>query len=349
MKKQEPSKTNSRREFIRTLAIVTPAFFINYRDLLAMNSSQPLLKINKTTPNIEYKYRTFSVDHIGEVKEWFDKLKSENKISDNKTFRSYIDNFVFKPEEVMPGAKSIIIISLPQKVLSLIANYKSNKYELLVPTGYADDGIKFSDVKDRIMSDIIKDSSKKLIEKVKLPLKTISVKSGLAEYGKNNITYVDGYGSYHQLIGFYTDKVLEDNWNPLKLLRECNGCSICINNCPTKCFREDNFVIDIGKCVTLYNELPDPIPAWMDTKAHNALVGCTKCQWDCPANAEVNKKIERFAELTNEETEFLLNKGTDENIKKNIIAKLSTKFPYINDIDYVSRNFKLVMNNAIPM
>jgi len=348
----EENKTlipNSRREFIKTLAIVTPAFFVNFRELLAMSPSNSPFYGYNFTQNIEYKYRTFSVDHIREVNEWFDKLKSENKISDNKIFRSYIDNFVFKPEEIMPGAKSLVIISLPQKVLSLLVNYQNKKYELLIPTGYSDDGIKMSDVKDRVMSDIIKDPSKKLLERVKLPLKTLSVKSGLAEYGKNNITYVDGYGSYHQLIGFYTNKVLEDNWNPLKMLRECKGCSICIEKCPTKCFREGNFVIDIGKCVTLYNELPDPIPDWIDPKAHNAIVGCTKCQWDCPANAEANKRTERFAELTNEETEFLLRNLKDENIKKRLIEKLSSKFPYINDFEYVSRNFNLVFNNAIPM
>lgn len=347
MKKEESLQSNSRREFIRTIAIVTPAFFLSYKDLLGINSTQPFLNNQNTTPNIEYKYRTFSVDHIGEVKDWFDNLKKENKISDDKTFHSYIDNFVFKPETIMPGAKSFIIISLPQKVLALIVNYKNNKYEILIPAGYSDDGVKFTDLKDRLMNDIIKDPSKKLLEKVRLPLKTLSVKSGLAEYGKNNITYVDGYGSYHQLIGFYTDKALDDNWGPLKLLRECKGCSVCINNCPTKCFRDDNFVIDVGKCLPLYNELPDPTPDWIDPKAHNALVGCIKCQWDCPANAEANKKTERFAELTHEETEFLLNKGANEDIKKNIVAKLSSKFPYINDIDYVSRNFKLVMNNAV--
>jgi epoxyqueuosine reductase len=339
------SGTRSRRDFIKTLAIVTPAFFINYKDLLAMNVSNPLLNNSNLSLNFDYKYRTFSVEHIGEVKDWFDKLKGESRISENKIFRSYIDNFVFNPEQIMPGAKSFVIISMPQKVLSLLVNYKNKKYEILIPSGYSDDGVKLADVKDRIMKDIIKDPSKKLFEKVKLPLKTLSVKSGLAEYGKNNITYVDGYGSYHQLIGFYTDKVLDDNWGSLNLLRECKGCSICVEKCPTKCFRENNFVLDIGKCVTLYNELPDPIPDWIDSKSHNAIVGCVKCQWDCPANALANKRTERLAELTEEETEFLLNKGNDEKIKKDLLGKLSSKFPYINDIDYVSRNFKLVFNN----
>lgn len=261
--KTELAKRNSRRDFLKTIAIATPALFINYRELFAMSTSQPMVKGLNTSTNIAYKYRTFSVDHIAEVKEWFDKLKNESKISDNKTFRSYIDGFVFNPETIMPGAKSVIIISLPQTVLSLLINYKNKQYEILIPSGYSDDGIKMADVKDQIMKDIVKDPSKKLVERVRLPLKTISVKSGLAEYGKNNITYVDGYGSYHQLIGFYTDQVLEDNWGQLKLLRDCKGCSICINNCPTKCFRDDNFVIDIGKCIPLYNELPDPIPSWM--------------------------------------------------------------------------------------
>jgi epoxyqueuosine reductase len=346
MEKGDSSKTNSRRDFIRTVAIVTPAFFLNFREILAMNSSKPLFEGGPFSPNIEYKYQTFSVNHIDEVKNWFDKLKRENKISDNKTFRSYIDNFIFNPQEVMKGAKSLIILSLPQKTLSILFNYKNEKYEILIPSGYSDDGVKFTDLKDQVMKEIVKDPTKRIEEKVRLPLKTLSVRSGLAEYGKNNITYVDGYGSYHQLIGFYTDKELEDNWGPLKTLRECNGCTICVKKCPTNCFREDNFVIDIGKCISLYNELPDPIPEWMSPHVHNTIVGCLKCQWDCPANIEANKRFERIAEISNEETEFILSVGKDEAMKKTIIDKLSSKFPYINDMGYVSRNLRLVLESG---
>lgn len=343
------AKTNSRRDFIRTIAVVSPAFFLGLQDLLAINSSHSMYIGQDQIPALEYKFRTFSVEHVAEVKEWFDKLKSENKLSDNKTFRSYIDNFRFNPEEIMPGAKSLIILSIPQRLTSLILNYKRKKYEILIPTGYIDDGIKADDIKNHVMTNIVKDSSRKLEQKVRLPLKTLGAKSGLTKYGKNNISYVDGYGSYHDLWGFYTDQVLEDNWGQMNMLRECNGCSICINSCPTKCFRSDNFVIDIGKCISLYNEQKLPIPSWIDPKAHNAAVGCLKCQYECPANSIGKSNVFVMPELTHDETEFLLTCGKDEQIKKSVLDKLSSRFPYVNSPEYIARNLNLVFKNTVPM
>jgi len=46
-----------------------------------------------------------------------------------------------------------------------------------------------------------------------LPLKTLAVRSGLAKYGRNNITYIDGMGSFYRLVAYYTDiPPQENNW-----------------------------------------------------------------------------------------------------------------------------------------
>jgi len=41
------------------------------------------------------------------------------------------------------------------------------------------------------------------------PFKTLATRTGLAKYGKNNITYTECGGSYHRLTAFYTDMDLE--------------------------------------------------------------------------------------------------------------------------------------------
>lgn len=46
-----------------------------------------------------------------------------------------------------------------------------------------------------------------------LPLKLLAARSGLGSYGKNNICYVPGMGSYHRLMAFYSDDpASEDSW-----------------------------------------------------------------------------------------------------------------------------------------
>ena len=343
MKNDVFSSKQTRRDFIKKLTISVPAVYLGVGGIFSMakaKNTNPL-----TSTDFEYKYKTVSVKHVEELKKWFDKLKKENKIGTNKTFRGYIEGFKFNPEEILQGAKSIIVISIPQKVSSIVFNHKGKKIEILIPTGYVDDGLKMEDAKKRIMKDIVKDSGKKLQEGVRLPIKTVAIRSGLADFGLNNISFVDEYGSFHMLLGFYTDKELPDNWRPLNMLRLCKGCTICKDRCPTKCIRDDNFVINIDKCVTLYNEVTDPMPDWVPAETHNALVGCMKCQDTCPANASRIKDIDKLAEITEKETEFLLSDKKDDKLHKQIAKKL-VRFPSVNNLDYFRRNFKLVFKNA---
>ena len=197
------------------------------------------------------------------------------------------------------------------------------------------------------MKDIIKDHDKVIDERIKLPLKTLAVRSGLAKYGRNNITYVDDYGSCHQLLGFCTDKELEDNWGPLKMLHFCKGCSICIKNCPTKIISEEKFPIDVTKCLPLYNEREEPLPDWIDSSAHNALEGCLKCQLDCPANDEAIERIDKLPDVTEEETELILNKGNNEKLWRSVLKKFE-RFPQAANKEYFARNLSLVMANTLP-
>ena len=103
-------------------------------------------------------------------------------------------------------------------------------------------------------------------------------------------------------------------------------------------------MVNIGKCITLYNELSDPMPEWIDPVAHNALVGCLSCQYTCPANEEGIKQIEQLAVITEEETELILNGGGDEKLWDSIVKKLN-RFPSAQDHEYFSRNLRLVLAN----
>ena len=334
----------SRRQFFKCIALTGVALSLgNIRSFASKIGKPP----DPAPPDFEYQYRTFSVDHLHEVKKWFEELKREHRLSDNKTFQSYIGGFCIDKRAYLPSAKSFIIFSVPQHLLSITFNHEGGKYEIRIPTGYAPTGLTGAMLRARIRKDIIMDPSKKIKGRVRLPLKTLSAHSGLAEYGRNNISYVEKYGSYHALYGLFTDKVLEDNWGPMKMMRLCKGCSICTRECPTRCIPTSGFVIDAGRCLTLYSELPDPFPAWIKAGAHNALIGCLKCQYDCPANTEVNGKIEKIAEMTEEETDFILRQGQDKEYLKRILEKLK-RYPAAEDLAYFARNLKLVMANTKP-
>lgn len=332
----------SRRDFLKSMAATGTALYLGSAGLLSKAFANPA----SAAAEFQYKLRTVSLEHVAELREWFDKLNTAGRLSTNKTYRKYIGSFEFKAPKALPNARSIVILSMPLRIAAVTFHVKGKAWDVLIPAGYVDDGVRMAAVKTRIAKEVLRDASAKL-EPVRLPLKTLAVRSGLAEYGRNNITFVEGYGSFHQLIGLCTDKVLEDHWRPLKLMRYCKGCSKCVKACPTNCYSDENFVIDIGKCVTLYNELPEPLPGWLPARAHQTLVGCLRCQIDCPPNQDPINNIEKLGDITEEETSMILSDRVDKVLQQSIAAKLK-RFPVVEaDFGYFRRNTKLALANVL--
>ena len=89
----------------------------------------------------------------------------------------------------------------------------------------------------------------------------LGVQSGLSEYGRNTITYVDGLGSNFSLAAYFSAMPCEDDkWRNVVTAEMCHSCSICIDNCPTGAIRKDRFLIDNQRCLSAMNEWYEAIP-----------------------------------------------------------------------------------------
>ncbi|MGE5341340.1 MAG: 4Fe-4S double cluster binding domain-containing protein [Candidatus Omnitrophota bacterium] len=337
---EKENKSTSRRTFIKTMVSAGALLSIGSSSLFSKTMS-PMT--GSESGSFDFKYRTMSVSHLPQLKEWIDTLEKEGKISNNPIYLKYINAFEYQPPKKFPNAQSVIILSIPLKIAVLTVNLKGKKQDILIPTGYVTPEFNLKEIRNYFLNRVMKEKGKR-IEVANLPLKSLAVRTGLAEYGRNNITFVDGYGSYHMLAALYTDYVFpEDHWGNLKMMRYCRGCHICMNQCPMQCIRRDNFAIDAGKCISLYNELPDPIPSWIDPNVHNALVGCLKCQIGCPANEEVKNNIEKLAELTEPETRLLLEGTPDPKRRQSILGKLK-RLSGSDNLAYIARNLKLALH-----
>ncbi|MFW9827357.1 MAG: 4Fe-4S double cluster binding domain-containing protein [Candidatus Thorarchaeota archaeon] len=306
--------------------------------------------------DFEYKYRIVSVKHLEELQEDIDKLRREGKLSQNKVYRSYIDSKKFEIPDDFPDAKSIIILAIRSKPALVNFHINGSKLEVMIPPNYYDDGTTSEDFETLILKDIIKEPGYKVKFANKLHRKLLAVRSGLGKYGRNNICYIDVWGSMITLYPYFTDfQFEEDDWTEIKMMDYCRKCTICIDNCITNAIpnpSDENFVINATNCIPVYNEIKGIIPDWIPSEAHNSLIGCMRCQLKCPANQNVINLFERFEDVSETETNMLLNGNFDDNLANSLSKNLKMFTPANANsaLIVIKRNLELLIkkNKGVP-
>lgn len=338
----EPSRPD-RREFLRVMTSAGALLCLAGPEALAAPPRRPAAPAAPAVPALDCRYGTFSVRHLPELRDWLAELDRRHALSSNATFRKYIAGFRFAPPKEMPEARSVILVSTRDRICSVRFHVNGAPRDVLIPSGYVMQGFSGGDIEDRVRHDVLGGRRGQLRQRLRLPLKTVAVRSGLAEYGRNNITFVEGFGSFHGLQGFWTDRELPDHWRPLRMMRQCRGCSICARACPTGAFSSRHFTIDAGRCLALYNELDDPFPAWLPARAHHTLIGCLRCQYTCPANRDHIRPVESLGEFTEEETRFLVSGRRDAKREKVITDRLP-RYPV--GYPHLARGARLALANG---
>jgi epoxyqueuosine reductase len=276
-------------------------------------------KIREAMEPHAYQFKTTSVAHLPEIQDTIGRLVRQGLIN-KRLSKNW--HFYLRANEDLPHAKTIVVVAMPQPFSRLRFEWQGSIYQADIPPNY------FTKADDSRAESIIKsilESSGYGIVKARLALKTLAVRSGLAEYGKNNISYVVGIGSLYQLVAFYTDCPCEDdNWQELRAMRACEHCSLCRENCPTGCITTERFLIHAEKCLGFLNEKEPDIPYWVRLQPdwHNALIGCMRCQFVCPVNKPYLHHIVDGPSFSEKETSLILNKTHWENLSPEIHEKL---------------------------
>ena len=212
-----------------------------------------------------------------------------------------------------PGAaagvpETVIAVAVPCAACSVRFTYGERVFTATVPPTYVEDAHD-NEVIRRELRDLLPELNGDL-ELIGPARKALAVRLGLTAYGQNNITYSARLGSYVLIVALATSARLEP-WPGSKtrradVLAECESCGRCRDACPTGAISRERFLLRAERCLTCWNELPGPLPAWFPAEAHNCLIGCMVCQEVCPVNQGLLKTRDSGVLFDQGETAALL-------------------------------------------
>ena len=286
----------------------------------------------------KFEVRIVSIEHIHDLHNAIER-HHEQGIFSADLYNEWIAKFEFTPPEKLPNAKSIIVVAAPQPQFQLAFSWHGESHSVIIPPNY----LCYSDrLAENILSRIL-GREKYAAANNSLPKKLLAARSGMAKYGKNNLVYVPGMGSFHRLIILYIDLPCpEHTWQEVQVMEECRECEACLKGCPTGAISSDRFLAYAERCISFYNERAGDFPEWIKPSMHNALVGCLYCQRACPLNKPFVQWIEKKAEFSEEETRLLMEGAPQDKFAPSTVKKIE-ELDCLEYINVLGRNLSALL------
>jgi epoxyqueuosine reductase len=289
-----------------------------------------------------YQARMVSVGHLHLLQKEMDDLRNQGLL-DSEFYKERLGWVSFQVPEKLTKTQSIIVVAVPRPQTRAIFTWNGQRRPLILPPTYtAYKGI--IEQVEKLLAEMLGEEGY-ILTGTALPLKMLAVRSGLAQYGRNNICYISGMGSFLELVAFYSDMPCEkDSWQEAAMMKSCEKCELCRRACPTGAIPSDRFLLRAERCITYHNEKKGNIlfPEWMNASWHNCIEGCMHCQRVCPVNRPFLQWIGEEEEFSEEETALLLDGTSREKLPKETLRKL-TSLDILDDLGILPRNLGVVL------
>jgi len=288
-----------------------------------------------------YKSRTVSIKHLRDLQEGIEGDLTRGLLNE-EFYQERLTHFSFKPPDIMPDAESLIVVAIPQPQTRVVFACRGESRPVIIPPTYLHQVDKT--VEDTLSS--ILNAAERHVARATLPLKLLAARSGLGEYGRNNICYVPGMGSLHRLVAFYMDlPCSEESWGEPQVMERCRSCRACLRSCPTEAITADRFLIRAERCITFHNERLTEFPTWIDSSWHNCLVGCLRCQKVCPENTPFLDRVECNEIFSQEETDLILDSTPPARLPSETVKKLE-RLDMLEYSDILGRNLSVLLREG---
>jgi epoxyqueuosine reductase len=292
-----------------------------------------------------YQGRVVPKAHLADLRSEIASQRAQGLL-DAQFHQKRLGAFRFDPPSSLSQACSVIVVAVRQPQIRFTFTWRGHLIALMVPPTYlhwrrTDQAVAAT------LREILEPEGFRLADAL-LPKKALAVRSGLAAYGRNNITYVPGMGSFHRLVVFWSDLPSEaGEWGEAQMMARCENCAACVRSCPTGAIGTERFLLRAERCIAYLNEEPSSVafPAWMNPAWHECIVGCLLCQKVCPENAGGLSWIEEGAAFTAEETAALL-AGTALEALPPATAEKLRESDMIELLDVLPRNLTALLSQA---
>ncbi|UCC32172.1 MAG: epoxyqueuosine reductase [Phycisphaerales bacterium] len=291
-----------------------------------------------------YRGRVVPVGRLRDLKQEIEAYYREG-FFDAEFYQEELAALHFGPPATLPTARSVILATASQPQVRVTFTWKGKHVPLVVPPTYSQ---KTDRLIERLVADALATRDYRIV-RAGVPKKSLAVRCGLGEYGRNNIVYVQGMGSFHRLVAFFSDLPCEDdNWRAPQLAERCRKCRACIDACPTGAIDRKRFLLRAERCITFRNEKPRnvPFPAWLDSSWHNCLAGCMNCQRFCPLDKDFVDWFEYGATFTDQETRLFLRGATLEQLPDSTVKKLEQS-EMLEFLDLFPRNLPVLLRERV--
>lgn len=231
------------------------------------------------------KARAVPTERLAELRDELARLRADGIVGSR--VGGYLAGFFHDENPAVPGkVRSLFIVASPSPIGRAVFHHNGEARTAQIPPTYLDD-VRTPEVIAAQINEALAPFGYAAAILRRVPRKMLAAHAGLAEYGRNNVCYVEGMGSFAMLSCYCSDMPCEeDGWQEARRMAVCEGCRVCTTCCPTGAILPERDAIDAERCLTLHNEADSavPFPDWIDVRAHNSLIGCMRCQAACPAN-----------------------------------------------------------------